>query len=198
MGSAMEWYQYLSLGLTAWPAVYLKVPWIAHALWMFGLFLGLGIWQGVVFLCETMDKNKKYKAARAAAVAIGKPLLVAGGPLGVSRRRRFLKLMAHGQGDVCLDIDPRAFDGCPCGVVADVRYIPFADKGFGAVFASHVLEHLPSVADAQKALAEFDRVAEAVFVAYPYRQSIVAWLIPSHHLWVWQKEGKTYFKQRRI
>lgn len=162
------------------------------------LFLGLVSWQGIAVLAESRDKNKKYKAASAAAAATGKPLLVVGGPWGISQRRRLFWGMAHGHGDVCLDIDPRAFDGCPCGVVADVRYIPFADKGFGAVFASHVLEHLPSVADAQKALAELDRVAEAVFVAYPYRQSIVAWLIPSHHLWVWQKEGKTYFKQRRI
>ncbi|MDI6814523.1 MAG: methyltransferase domain-containing protein [Dehalococcoidales bacterium] len=194
----MEWYQYLSLGLTALPTIYLKVTRIFYELWKIGLFLGLVAWQGVVLLRQSLDKNKKYEAASAFAAAIGKPLLVAGGPLGVTWLRRFSKVMAHGYGDVCFDINPRAFDGCPCGVIADVRHIPFADKSFGAVFASHLLEHLPSVADAQKALAELNRVAEAVFIAYPHRWSIIAWLIPSHHLWIWQKDGETYFKQRRI
>ena len=194
----MEWYQYLSLGLTALPTIYLKVTGILYGLWKFGLFLALVAWQGVVLLRQSLDKNKKYEAATTFAAARGKPLLVAGGPLGVTRHRRFFGVMAHGYGDVCLDIDPRAFDGCPCGVIADVRHIPFSDKSFGAVFASHLLEHLPSVADAEKALAELDRVAEAVFIAYPYKWSIVAWLIPSHLLWVWQKDGKTYLKQRQI
>jgi len=39
-------------------------------------------------------------------------------------------------------------------------------------------------------------VAEAVFIVYPYRQSIAAWVIPEHHLWVWQKGDKMYLKQR--
>ncbi|MCL0046593.1 class I SAM-dependent methyltransferase [Dehalococcoidales bacterium] len=160
--------------------------------------LALVLWQGAALFQEIRDKSKKYKASRATAIAKGKPLLVAGGPFGITWRRRFFKLMAHGQGDVCLDIDPRAFDGCSCGVVADVRHIPFTDKSFGAVFASHLLEHLPTVADAEKALAELERVAEAVFIAYPNKHYIVPWLIPSHHLWVWQKDGKTHFKQHQI
>ena len=169
---------------------------VLNELWKFGLVLILIAWQGVVLLRENGDKNKKYEAATAVAAATGKPLLVVGGPWGVSRRRRLFWGMAHGHGDVCLDIDSRAFEGCPCGVVADIGHIPFSDKSFGAVFASHILEHLPSVADAEKALAELDRVAESVFIAYPYRQSIIAWLMPGHHLWVWQKDGRTYLKQR--
>ena len=170
---------------------------IFSELWEFGLLLALVAWQGVVLFRENGDKNQKYKAATTAAEATGKPLLVVGGPWGISRQRRlFWGMMAHGHGDVCLDIDRRAFEGCPCGVVADIRNIPFADKSFGAVFASHIVEHLPTVADAEEALAELERVAEAVFIAYPYRQSIIAWLMPGHHLWVWQKDGRTYLKQR--
>ncbi len=162
-----------------------------------GACLGVGGWQLALLISELRTSNKKYKAATAAAVAAGKPLLVVGGPWGISRRRRwFLRVPAHGHGDVCLDIDPRAFDGYSCGIIADVRHIPLADKSFGAVFVGHVLEHLPTVADALKALTELNRVAEAVFIAYPSRQYIVAQLIPDHHLWIWQKGNMTYLKQR--
>jgi ubiquinone/menaquinone biosynthesis C-methylase UbiE len=103
---------------------------------------------------------------------------------------------AHGNGDVCLDISRRAINNHPCGVIASVTHIPFSDMNFGAVFASHLLEHLPTTDDAEKALAELNRVAEAVFIAYPSRQSIAGWIIPDHHLWVWQKGDSIYMKQR--
>ena len=162
-----------------------------------GICLGAGGWQLAVWLGEIRDKNKKYKAASTYTMERNKPLLVAGGPLGISRRRRFFRLgMAHGQGDVCLDIDRRAIGNHPNGVIASVTHIPFSDKSFGAAFTSHPLEHLPTTDDAKKALAELNRVAEAVFIAYPSKQSITGWVIPDHHLWVWQKGNTTYLKQR--
>jgi hypothetical protein len=161
-----------------------------------GICLGVGGWQLVVWLGEIRDKNKKYKAARAYALERNKPLLVAGGPWGNKRIRHWLKMPAHSNGNVCLDVDRRAIDGHPKGVIADVTHIPFSDKSFGAAFASHLLEHLPTTDDAKKALAELNRVAEAVFIAYPSRQSIAGWVIPDHHLWVWQKGNTTYLKQR--
>ncbi|MFW0859505.1 MAG: methyltransferase domain-containing protein [Dehalococcoidia bacterium] len=163
----------------------------------FGFLLGLMIWQGTALLHQTLDKNKKYEAASAFAAEVGKPLLVIGGPMGITWLRRFSEMMAHGYGDVCMDIDLRALRGCPSGVIADVRHIPFSDKTFGAVFVSHVLEHLPDTRDAKKALTELNRVADAVFIAYPNKYYVVSWLIPDHHLWVWQKDGKTHLKQRR-
>ena len=105
---------------------------------------------------------------------------------------------AHGNnGDVCVDIARSAFDGHSHGVIGDVTQIPFLDKSFGAAFASHVVEHLPTTSDAKGALAELHRVAEAVFVAYPSRQAIGAWAKREHHLWVWQKGNMTYLEQRR-
>jgi len=164
-----------------------------------GALAAIGIWQLILLIVETREKNRKYQAADTYARTRTKPLLVAGGPMGITRRRRLFRLgMAHGHGDVCLDIDPRAFEGSPCGVVADVRRIPFADKSFGAVFVSHLLEHLPTIGDAVQALNELNRVAEAVFVVYPFRQSISGWIIPDHHLWIWQKDNRTYLKQRGI
>ena len=161
-----------------------------------GICLGISGWQLAVWLGETQDKNKKYKAASAYALKRNKPLLIAGGPWGARRTRHLLKMPAHGNGDVCLDIDPKAIEGHPNGVIADITHIPFSDKSFGAAFASHLLEHLPSTDEAKKALAELNRTAEAVFIAYPSRQSIAGWVIPDHHLWVWQKGNETYLQQR--
>ncbi len=161
-----------------------------------GVCVGVGGWQLAVWLSEIRDKNKKYKAAKAYAQKRGKLLLVAGGPWGTKQVRHWLNMPAHGSGDVCLDIDRNAIDGQPNGVIANITHIPFSDKSFGAAFASHLLEHLPSIDDAEKALAELNRIAEAVFIACPSRQSIAGWLIPDHHLRVWQKGGTVYFKQR--
>jgi hypothetical protein len=167
-------------------------------LWLIVLAVvaGIGLWQLAVWLIETRAKNRQYKAACACAQASGKPLLVAGGPWGVTKTRHRLGKPAHGYGDVCLDIDRRAFYGHPKAVVASVTHIPFADKCFGAAFASHLLEHLPTVEAASQALDELNRVAEAVYIVYPSRQSFSGWLVPDHHLWVWQKDKTTYIRQR--
>ncbi|UCH50376.1 MAG: methyltransferase domain-containing protein [Chloroflexota bacterium] len=161
-----------------------------------GVSLGVVGWQVAVWSGETLQKNRRYKAAAANARKTGKPLLVAGGPWSNRGVRRWLNMPAHGGGDVCLDIERRAFRGHPCGVIADVTRIPFCDKAFGAVFASHILEHLPSTYHADRALDELNRVAETVFLAYPSRQSVGAWLHPGHYLWVWQKGDTVYLKQR--
>ncbi|MBI4267390.1 MAG: methyltransferase domain-containing protein [Chloroflexi bacterium] len=163
---------------------------------LLGICLGAGSWQLIVWLGENRDKSRKYKAACDCALQKNKPLLVAGGPWGARPYRRWLRFPAHGGGDVCLDINSNAIAGHPNGVVAGVTDIPFADKCFGAAFASHLLEHLSSTEDARKALAELHRVAEEVFIVYPSRQSIAGWIIPDHHIWVWQKDSTTYFQQR--
>ena len=122
-----------------------------------GVCVAVGIWQLLVWLGETRTKNRRYKAAVDGAVAKSKPMLVAGGPWGGRPYRHWIKVPAHGQGDVCLDINPQAISGHPCGVVASVTHIPFADKSFGTAFASHLLEHLPTTGDAKQALAELHR-----------------------------------------
>jgi ubiquinone/menaquinone biosynthesis C-methylase UbiE len=68
----------------------------------------------------------------------------------------------------------------------------------GAVFLSHVLEHLPTTTLAKQALEEMNRVAEGVFIVYPSKQSIAAWIIPEHHLWVWREGTAMHLEQRRI
>lgn len=163
---------------------------------MLGVVLGIAFWQMVVWLWEKRDKSRKYEAALACRQQSNKPLLVVGGPWGTRSGRRLLRIPAHGNGDVCLDIDRDAFARIDNGVVGNITHIPFADNSFGAVFVSHVMEHLPNTQAAEQALAELGRVAGAVFIAYPSRQSISAWLMRGHHLWVWQEDGTTYFSQR--
>ena len=161
------------------------------------IFIAVFIWQITIWILEIRDKNRKYRAACDYAQKSGKPLLVIGGPWGVKSYRRLLDKPAHGDGDVCLDIDRRALEGHPCAVVASCTDIPFSDKSFGAVFSSHVLEHMPTTQMAEQSLAEMNRVAGSVFIAYPSRQSIAAWIIRDHHIWVWQKGGRTLLKQRK-
>ncbi len=161
-----------------------------------GVIVLLGLWQLLVWIVEMRGKDRKYRAARARADAMGKPLLVAGGPWGGRRLRRMVNLPAHGNGDACLDIDRNAIAGCPNAVLADVTHIPFADGVFGAAFASHVLEHLPDTLAARSALAELHRVADAVYIVYPYRQSLGGWITRGHHLWVRQK-GATFLLTQR-
>jgi len=186
LNTFMDWVTYKMSAITL----------ILTLLIIFLVILAAGIWQLMVLRRETIDKNVKYKAACDNAENCGKPVLVVGGPWGTRAGRRIFKKPAHGSGDVCLDIDPRALTGHHCPVVASATHIPFADKTFGSVFLSHVLEHLPTVEDAKQAIEEMKRVADEVFIVYPSRQSIGGWLTPGHHLWVWQDGDKIYLKQR--
>jgi membrane protein DedA with SNARE-associated domain len=162
-----------------------------------GIIFATVVWQLVIWIQEIRDKNRKYAAACEYAEKSGKPLLVIGGPWGVKAYRRMFDKPAHGDGDVCLDIDRRALEGHPCAVVASCTDIPFSDKSFGAIFSSHVLEHMPTTQMAEQALSEMNRVAGSVFIAYPSKQSIAAWIIRDHHIWVWQKGGRTHLQQRK-
>lgn len=154
------------------------------------------IWQIEVWIREIRHKNKQCKAAVDYCRAHNKKMLVAGGPWGGRNWRRRLNIPAHTSGDVNIDIKAGAIIGQPNGVVADVVHLPFPDKIFGAAFASHLLEHLPDTAKAEAALAELERVAEKVYLSYPSRQSVAAWIISDHHLWVWQKSDTVYLQQR--
>ena len=176
---------------------FMKSPLFVVTMIIVGIIVAVIIWQLIIWMLEIRDKNRKYKAAFDSAKKSGKPLLVIGGPWGVKAFRRLLNKPAHGNGDVCLDIDRRALEGHPCGIVASCTNIPFDQKIFGAVFSSHVLEHMPTTQMAEQALAEMNRVAGSVFIAYPSRQSIAAWIIRDHHIWVWQKGGRTLLKQRK-
>ena len=158
--------------------------------------LAFTAWQGLVMLEQTSERREKYDLARARADQVGKPLLVVGGPYGDNPFRCLLDLRAHGHGDVCLDIEARACEGAPTAVVADVRDIPFPAGHFGACLVSHVLEHMPTIADCEQAVRELSRVADVVYVAGPRKTSLLAHIIPDHHLWVEEEDGVLYAEER--
>ncbi|MFH1651354.1 MAG: class I SAM-dependent methyltransferase [Chloroflexota bacterium] len=108
-----------------------------------------------------------FREARNAARAANKPLLNAG-----------CKASFTEMSDVNLDIVPRP---APRFVQGDIQHLDmFQDKQFGAVYASHVLEHVP---DPDAALSELHRVAENVFIITPLPIYPWAWLYPGHR-WV--------------
>jgi len=115
-------------------------------------------------------KRTVFNLARKAARKAGKPLLNAG------CGSKFTDLS-----DVNLDIVPREV---PHFFNGDIQKLSqFKDKQFGAVYASHVVEH---VEDFDSALKELDRVAENVYVITPFPLWPSAWLCPSHKWIVWR------------
>jgi hypothetical protein len=163
---------------------------------IFGTVLIIILYQVGVWFTETRLKNRQCEKATEYCRQHNRLLLVAGGPWGGRNWRRRLNMPAHISGDVNVDIKASAIIGHPNAIVANVIKLPFPDKTFGAAFASHLLEHLPDAEQARVALTELKRVSDVVYIAYPSRQSVVAWLIPDHHLWVWQKNNTVFLKSR--
>jgi SAM-dependent methyltransferase len=110
-----------------------------------------------------------FSEARKAARACNKPLL------NVGCKRSYTK-----KSDVNFDLVPR---NVPRFVQGDIQNMSmFGEKQFGAVYASHVLEH---VADPEAALGELHRVAENVFVITPFPIFPWVWLHPGHRWIFW-------------
>lgn len=107
-----------------------------------------------------------------------KPLLVVGNPRG-----------RHPCGDVNVDIKPSG--ECPNMIKADAHDLSmFGNKEFGAVYMSHVIEHLD---DPERALYELMRVADVVVLVYPFFWSFDTLLVPGHKKksleYAWDKLG---------
>lgn len=158
---------------------------------MYPVLLLLLLPQIGVMQVEMTERVEAYVQARREASRAGKPLLNIGCPRTHSH--------SYPCGDVCIDLDAHQLRSCESSSprVGDVRAIPFRSKYFGAVLCSHVLEHLPTVADAERATAEMQRVGDRVYVTVPKRWSIAAILHPEHHLWVDRTpDGQLLFEQR--
>lgn len=129
------------------------------------------------------DRLVKYEMALDYAVSVGKPLLVVGNPYG-----------HYPCGDVTVDI--KTNDECPVMVDADICDLSlFEDNYFGSVFASHVLEH---VEDIEQGFSELCRVADKVFIAYPFPHCFCVYCLG--HIWkIYSAPPETdYLEYRRI
>ena len=147
----------------------------------FALFAG-----GAYYLDVIRRPALVAQRARAAASRRGKPLLnVGAGTKGSSVRVAVLGPTRWG--DVNCDLAGRdAACGGPAVCPCDIEDLPFDDGTFGAVIASHVLEH---VRNPGLALAELARVADEVFVVTPPWWAPHTWLHPGH-LWFVDPAGK--------
>jgi SAM-dependent methyltransferase len=135
------------------------------------LTTGWAAWEALWWLHSRWERHDQWRKARALADETGKGLLVVGAPMGM-----------YPCGDTTVDLeDPSAC--CPAGgVEASVENLPFADGQFGAVYVSHVLEHVcrPDVA-----LEELHRVADHVVVSYPRFWRAITWFSPGHTWLMW-------------
>ena len=123
------------------------------------------VFDALFFRAFNLWKAKKY------AKKSKKPMLNAGSGM-------------FGFGDVNVDI--KNFD-VPRFVKANVENMHmFDDKQFSSVYASHILEH---VENPKKAIKEFHRVGEKVFIVKPHFYSILAWIFPGHK-WLFFKSKK--------
>ncbi|HIK59921.1 MAG TPA: class I SAM-dependent methyltransferase [Planctomycetes bacterium] len=140
------------------------------------------------------------KKARRAADARGKPLL----NVGVGTPRSSVRALLFGPtlwGDVNLDI--AAVEACSVPAETedgarvcqgDAHVLPYEDKEFGALIASHVLEHLE---DPIGALKEWDRVADELFIIVPLWWTPHALLHPGHK-WIFFGSAKKGMRGRKL
>ena len=74
-----------------------------------------------------------------------------------------------------LDITP------PCNFMADIKEgLPFEDRVFDLIWASHILEHLPNLRLIQRELARVMKTGGELKVIVPYFLSADAWGDPTH------------------
>jgi hypothetical protein len=119
--------------------------------------------------------------AIARARAIGKPVInVGAGTPGSSLRSLLLGPTLWGDVNIDIAADPHAPPGPGRVSYGDAHRLSYPPKFFGALIASHVLEHMD---DPWKALREFHRVADEVYVITPRWWAPHTWLHPGHQ-WV--------------
>ena len=135
---------------------------------------------GSYFIDALLRPAMAAKQARATAVAREKPLLE------VSHTGKSLRKMLLGNapsvGDEHVEIDD------------STALLPYGDKEFGALIASHVLEHLE---DPISALKEWERVADELFVIVPWWWTPHALFHPGHR-WIFFGSAKTGMEGRKL
>ena len=159
------------------------------------MFIGLFVYQAFISLSEFAERKRVYKQALNYARMVNKPLVVVGGNYGGTSLLEIFGIPVHGAGDICIDSNP---DACKNSnfLQADIRNIPLPDHYAGAVFCSHVLEHLPRRADAILALRELARISDAQFLLVPSKLNLRAWFHAGHKLWIYESQGQLIIEER--
>ena len=128
------------------------------------------------------------RQAREYADSVGKPLLNVGAGTRTSSAR--VAIFGNtGWGDINTDLTGKGEPslGNPGHVyrLDLMEPIPFPDKFFGAVIASHCLEQVP---DPNTALRELQRVADRVYFVDTKRWDVLAWMHPDQR-WLWNERS---------
>lgn len=121
------------------------------------------------------------QAIKSAALS-GKPVInVGAGTPGSSLRSLLLGPTTWGDVNVDIAADRSIPPGRGRVSFGDAHSLPYPDKHFGSLIASHVLEHMD---DPDKALREFHRVADKVYVIVPQWWCPHTWLHPGHQWFI--------------
>lgn len=156
----------------------------------------VGAWAVGGYVYDVLWRSRKAEvAARAYCDRVRKPLLVVGcGTPGSSLRA--LLLGPQTSGEVNLDTNANSACARPAAVRLGRRSPPcrgdahdlsrYPDRFFGAVLATHLLEHLP---DPDRAVAEWRRVADRVYVVTPQAWWLHTYAHPGHE-WVYLPGGR--------
>lgn len=155
---------------------------------------GILLFSGITYALDVLiEPEAQAYHAKEEAKKTGKPVLNIGAGLPGTSLRAFL-LGPTLWGDVNLDIGsninlPKRISEIDPNVVyyGDIQSIPFPNKFFGAVLASHVVEH---VSNPQQAIEECKRVADKTFIITPKWWCPHTWLHPGHK---WYRTEKGNF-----
>lgn len=122
------------------------------------------------------------REARQYANSRRKPLLNVGcGTRASSIRSTILGPTSWGDVNCDINADAPCIDGVRTPCHCDVHNLPYPDKHFGAVIASHVIEH---VVDPVAAMEEMHRVADRVYAIVPKWWAPHTWLHPGHRWFI--------------
>lgn len=145
-------------------------------------------WAAGAYVADVLVRPSNVAAqARAFADSAGKPVLnVGAGTPGTSLRTCLLGPTLWG--DINVDIAaPHGVTHGPDAVsYGDAEALPFADRQFGAVIASHVVEHTERPA---RVLAELARVADASFIIVPRWWAAHTWTHPGHRWFITDQDA---------
>ena len=155
--------------------------------WWHGIIIGgiavVAVYEIKQWFVEMNERKQYWNLAKQHARMAGKPFLVVGRPMSM-----------YECGDYTLDLNP--IGECENEIKADIEDLSmFEDKQFGAVFASHVLEHIE---DIEAGWNELNRITDKLFVAYPNPKYPHA-LVHEHKWFIYSAPPETtYLEFRRI
>ena len=149
------------------------------------ILVGAGIFVGVAYIYDVLWRPYVISGmARDVADRLGKPLLnIGAGTPGTSLRTYLFGPTLWG--DINMDVAGSGVCGGDNVCYGDIEDIPYPDKYFGAVIASHVVEHVPNP---DKAMMEMNRVADKVYAITPVWWAPHTWLYWDHK-WYRKDDG---------